>query len=396
MWIASLLFLQDLFQPNTPERRLDRIELRLPPRLDPPRRPSAGASVSLEGGRGFACGGFDLRSSFRSQFDRQVGEEFLASALDTIQGELVSNGLVLACQVSPTLCDAIKHYRLTAGALLSLQHEQCQSLEEVLSGTTQKIRARSILSCLQERQERGVPLDRALEECQKSAGVRDLSGREVSEVDVIPELARFLRLDDDLQGLLREIGQPVKLGASTLTFDVNLGGIGEAYHRVRDDLEAKWREAARGASSPELLKTLTPPGRAPLRAAELASLAAMPEERREAIILGMASAGAYLQLAHRLEELEKRIQAAETSPTSEELAPILQKQREWLQAELRRLEESYRRQTLYNDALARVLGLLDAELDRQFESRFAPVRDEARERKARTETRAYGGCETKK
>jgi len=406
VWIVSGLIgclAQDLFQRGAPavgkkpDADFDRLELRLPPRLEMPSRPSAEISASVEWGGNFACGGFDLRKSFRSQFDKQIGEEFLSSALEAVEGELVSDALVLACQLSPTICDAIKHYRLTASAMLALQQGQCQSIEETLSGTSQKIRARSILACLQEQQAHGATLDRAMEECRKARGVRDLSGKEVPEMEVLGELTRFLKLEDKLGDFLREIGQPIKLGGTTASLQINLGGVGAAYNRTREDLESKWREAVQSCKdgktpAREVLEKLIPPGRAALRGGEVASLAALPEERRETVIRSLATAGAFLELAHKLEELEKRIQAAESSPTSEELGLLLEKQRDWIHSELRRLEESYRRQTIYNDALARTLRLLDVELDHAFESRFEQTREEVREKKATNEARTWGGC----
>lgn len=394
MWIVSLAVLaQDLFQRPDP----DRLDLRLAPCVEAPRRAATGVSASLDLGGALACGKFDLGSSFRAQFDRQVGEEFLQSALGAVESELASDALVLACQLSPTICDAIKHYRLTASTLLSLQQGQCRSLEEVVSGASQKIRAQAILACVEERRKAGDSLDRALERCQEAQGVRDLSGRETREIDVIRETSRFLKLDGELDELLRAVGQPVKIGGNAISADLNLDGLGRIYAQTREGFENRWRELilthAQGKSlTPEMLRTLTPRGASPIRSAEVARLATMPEERREAVIRSLSTAAAYLDLAERIEEVEKRIQAVDGSPTSQEMGPILAKEREWLRAERDRLDERVRRQSFYNDAMVRALGALDADLDRAFRARLAPARDAAVTRRAFADTKPWGGC----
>lgn len=382
MWIVSLLAIQDLFRRQDPER----LELRLPPVVDRRTR-QVGASASLDLG-GFGCGNFDLAASFRSQFDRQIAEEFLQAA----KSDLASNALVLACQVSPTLCDAMKHYRLTASALLSIQDGQCRGVEEAAAGTSDRIRAKSVLSCLRERQQKGVPLDRALEECRKSDGVRDLEGRETRELHVLQELARFLKLDDDLRSLLTEIGQPIRLGGTSVSLDLNLDGIGGVYAKRRAETEAKWREAlACDRVPPALLDALAPAGT--IRESDVRALALLPEARREAVIRSLATAAAYFDLSRKLEELDRLIQAAETSPVSEEMAPLLRQEREWLRSEMRRLDEAHRRQALFNDSVSRTLEVLDGEVDRRFDSRLEAEAQSARGRRALEETRAWGGAE---
>lgn len=383
--VASLLALlaQDLFERQDP----DRFEMRLAPCVEFPKRPSTGASATLEFGGQFGCSGFDLRASFRSQFDRQIGEEFLQA----IESDLASNALVLACQASPTICDAIKHYRLTASQFLQLQNDQCQGFEDALNGMPQKIRARAVLACIEEKKAQGWPLDRALEACQKAESMRDLSGRETKEVDVLQELTRFLKLDGELEKLLKAIGQPVKFGTGAASAVLNLLGIEKVFEEALAEFEKSWQEAIRksGKVSADELQRLTPTGAPRVRATDVIAVSLLPEPRREAVVKSLASTAAYLQLASRLEELEMMIRAAEGSPASEELAPLLRQQREWVRAELQRLEERYRRQSFANDAYSRVLQSLDEEVIRRFESTFGP-REETRTDSARQATRKWG------
>lgn len=387
---ASLLLAllnQDLFERQDP----DRFEMRLSPCLEFPKRTSVGASASLDFGGEFGCAGFDLRASFRSQFDRQVGEEFLQA----IESDLASNALVLACQASPTICDAIKHYRLTASQFLQLQNDQCRGFEDALNGMPQKIRARAVLACIEEKKAQGWPLDRALEACQKAESLRDLSGRETQEVDILKELTRFLKLDGELEKLLQAIGQPVKFGGGSASADLNLQGIEKIFADVYAEFEKSWQEAMKKEAklTADDLGRLAPPGAPRVRATDVISLALLPETRREAAIKSLASTSAYLKLASQLEELEMMIRAVEASPASEELAPVLRQQREWISSELARLEDRYRRQVFANESYSRVLDSLEEEVDRRFEARFADARTEAKVRQVTNDTRKWGdGC----
>ncbi len=405
MGIAEIVFVwagsQDLFRReggsdrNLLVRDPDRIELRLPASLAPVRSPSAEVSATLDFGKA-GCAGFDLASSFRSQFDRQVAEEFLNS----LTGDLASNALVLACQISPTICDTIKHYRLTAGALLSIRQGQCQALEDSLSGTPQKIRAGAILSCLADRQRRGWSLDRALEECQRSEEVRDLEGRETQEVRVLEEVARFLKLDDDFRKLLESVGQPIRLGGRTISVNLNLDGIDRAYADKVSALEEKWEEALRSCLKgdsvpPDLLRALSPRGGGEVRKGDLAALAALPPHRRQYVVRNLASLSAFVELSRRLEELDRRLQAMESAPISEGLAPVVRREREWISSELRRLDETFRRQATYHESFARTLDVLDGDLERRFRERWSPSFDERRLRQVEDDTRRWGGKESR-
>src|SRR5213594_3831722 len=97
--------------------RRDRLDLRLGPVLDPARcsiTPGK-VSVDLKIAPDFACGSFDLSAGYRSLFSKSVREEMLGALVDTARAELAGSAMVLACQMSPTLCDALKHYKIVAG-----------------------------------------------------------------------------------------------------------------------------------------------------------------------------------------------------------------------------------------------------------------------------------------
>ena len=132
--IAAILFLlipaQDALQraggeilPVKSTVGRDRIDLRLGPALETDRctiLPSK-ASVDFKIAPDFACGRFDLAAGYRSLFTKSLREEMLGALIESAKAELASSAMVLACQMSPTLCDAMKHYKLVANDVLALQ-----------------------------------------------------------------------------------------------------------------------------------------------------------------------------------------------------------------------------------------------------------------------------------
>src|SRR6185295_20073364 len=126
------------------------------------------SSLQLDAGPDFGCGSFDLKASFRSLFTKNLKEEFLGGALSAVQSELAGSALVLACYASPTVCDAIKHYRVSANAMLGMELDGCRSLEQSLEGVQRQSKARAIKECLDEKARQGAPLDQAQKACRSS------------------------------------------------------------------------------------------------------------------------------------------------------------------------------------------------------------------------------------
>lgn len=88
-------------------------------------------------------------------------EEFLGGALSSLQSELTGSALVLACYASPTVCDAIKHYRVTANTMLGMELDACRAVEWALDDVHRRTRARAIKECLDEKARQKVPIDAA-------------------------------------------------------------------------------------------------------------------------------------------------------------------------------------------------------------------------------------------
>src|SRR4051794_41837688 len=118
------------------------------------------AALQLDAGPDFGCGSFDLKASFRSLFTKNLKEEFLGGSLSAIQSELAGSALVLACYASPPVCDAIKHYRTSANAMLGVELGGCRSLGQSLEGGQREAQARGIKGGpAEEAAEGGAPAD---------------------------------------------------------------------------------------------------------------------------------------------------------------------------------------------------------------------------------------------
>src|SRR5205085_999886 len=98
------------------------------------------------------------------------------------------SALVLACYASPTVCDAIKHYRISANSMLGMELDSCRSLEQSLAGVQRQSQARAIKECLDEKARQGVPLDEAQKACRKSPELRRTAVRSVAAAQALADL----------------------------------------------------------------------------------------------------------------------------------------------------------------------------------------------------------------
>src|SRR6185295_1242668 len=228
LWIVAVLAAQDLIERDLALRRklLPAVELR---DVKPMR-----ASVQFDAGPDFGCSSFDVKASVKSLFSRNVREEFLGGALSAIQSELAGSALVLACYASPTVCDAIKHYRVTANSMLGMELDGCRSLEQAVEGVQRQSQARAIKECLDQKARQGVPLDEAQKACRKSTDLRGLDGRPVKQIDLLKDL-----------GLPDTLVPPLRIGAGTLHAEARATALIEAYETKRQERVRLWSEALR-------------------------------------------------------------------------------------------------------------------------------------------------------
>jgi hypothetical protein len=370
--VSSLLFLvlipQDLIEREVLLRR------RLAPAIEMKDVKPMRAAVDFQAGPDFACGSFDLKESFKSLFSKNVREEFLGGALSTLQSELASSALVLACYASPTVCDAIKHYRVSANTMLGMEFDSCRSVEQSLQGVQSRSQARAIKECLDEKARQGAPLDEALKACRKATELRGLDGKPVREIDVLKDL-----------GLSETLVPPLKIGVGTLRAEARGTAVVEAYEAKRHERYQAWEEALK---DPEK----APPG--PVTRAEVDRLAAMEPGRRDAALRSMSAAQALADLLKEAHATERTLESAELL-ASPEVRVELERRRVQLRNEIGRLVETFEAERRVNTSMAESQLAAAAEVAEKAQGRLAPRRAEEA-RKASNERMKPWGCEVKK
>ncbi len=404
---------QDIFERARDERRdpvasrtayqgRDRVDLRMSADL-------RSASLSEDRGSGrvgvgttldfdFACGKFDVGASLRSLFSRNAREEFLGSIFGYIESELARNALVLACEASPTICQALQHYRVSANAMLGLNYDRCRAIEQAIGDSLEKERAQAIKACVEEKRRAGVPLDRALEECQNSHRVRSLTGDRVTEIDLVEELKRALRLSgDEGQDLEHFIGNRLKYTTQGGTGEITKDAVEREYVRIRERYARNWRQAVEAIEqgqkpTDEVLAGLVPPGSPKVSPTELTELTLLRPALRSVVLASIASQCALLELVRRAHEVERTLEAARKLPAaSEETIKKLERERADLRAEILRLTETHERQNEFNRTLLEATSVARANVASNVTRALGQAALDERRFRVDQETQKWGG-----
>lgn len=335
------------------------------------------ASIDLGAQADFACGSFDLKASFRSLFDRNVAEEWLGGALKSVAADLVQSPLVLACYASPTVCDAIKHYRASANSMLGMELDSCRALEGGLDDVQRRTQARSVKECLEAKARAGVPLDQAQKDCRRgSGGMRGLGGTSVQSIDVTADLG----LSGDLTGGL-------KIGAGTLQAESRATAVVEAYEARRVRALRAWEAALRnpeGASGGEL---------GPVSRRDVERIGAMEPGRQADVVRSVAAAQALRGLLQAVHETERSLESAELL-AAPEVREELTRRRALLRNEMSRLVEAFEMERRLNGAVSEAQAAAQSDEAARVREGLGPRRAlEAGERAA--ERLRPWGCEVK-
>ena len=370
--ISALLLLaaQDLFEREQTLRR------RLSPGIEhkdlKPRR----AGIELDVAPDFACGNFDLKATFKTLFDRNVKEEFLGGALSAVKSELAGSALVLACYASPTVCDAIKHYRVSANSMLGMELDTCRAVEQAMDGVQQRSQARAIKDCLDAKAREGMTLDAARRACRSTAQVRGLDGKAVKEIDLLKDL-----------GLSDALVAPLKMGAGTLRAEARATSVIESYEAKRRDALGAWDAAFKDPGRAETSKL------GGVTRLELSRIAAMEPARREVVARSVASASALAELVREAHEAERALESAELL-ANPELRGELERRRAQLRNEITRLVERFEMERRVDAAVDAAVAAAAAEVAGKARERLAPRREEEAGRAAIEQMKPWG-CEVK-
>jgi hypothetical protein len=369
--LIALLAAQDLVERDAALRR------RLMPGVEMHDVKPMRSSLRLEAGPDFGCGSFDLKASVRSLFSRNVKEEFLGGALSAVQSELAGSALVLACYASPTVCDAIKHYRVTANSMLGMELDGCRALEHSLEGVQRQSQARAIKECLDAKARQGVALDEAQRACRRNGEFRGIDGRAVKEIDVNRDL-----------GIPDTLVAPLRIGPGTLAAESRGTAVVEAYEAKRKERVRLWTEAL---ASPTKAATER---LGPVSAAEVERMAAMEPARREAAVRSVAAAQALADLTGEAQAAERALESAELLATPEVRAE-LERRRGQLRNELARLAETFEAERRVNAAIGEAQAAAAADVAGKARERLAPRRSEELKQAAEEKLKPWG-CEVKR
>lgn len=334
-------------------------------------------ALQLDAGPDFACGSFDVKASFRSLFAKNIKEEFLGGALSAVQSELAGSALVLACYASPTVCDAIKHYRVSANSMLGMELDGCRSLEQAIDGVQRQTQARAIKECLDQKSRQGVPLDEAQKACRKSTELRGLDGRPVKEID----LNRDLGVPDTLV-------PPLRIGAGTLRAEARGTAVLEAYEARRQERVHAWEDALRAPATAPIDRLGS------VSRAEVERMAAMEAGRRETAVHSVAAAQALADLVAEAQTAERALESAELLATPD-LRGELERRRAQLRNEIGRLSERFDAERRVNAAIGEAQAAAAAEVAEKARERLAPRRAEEVKQAAAEQFKPWG-CEVKR
>ena len=346
---------KDLF-PIDSVRARGRLDLRIGPSLEAGRCTILPAKVSAELKimPDFACGRFDISASYRSTFTKAFREELLGSLIASARVEIAGSAMVLACQMSPTLCDAMKHYKIVASESLALQFGQCRSLESGASGIADGLRARAVKQCLAELQAEGFTLDEALHRCQSSRHLRGLLGGKVEEINLVKEVTTALKLPPDAEGILMEI-----LGDAAWREKgrraVHIRPIAAMFERLRLEFEVSWTKAAADPTRAGNEK-LVPAGAPPATPFEVQRIAHLPEGERRIVIASLASSLSLQETSRRLGEAQAALESAASIAPDPALERKLTEESRRLDLEFRRLREEYEMSEIVAQARLRLDG----------------------------------------
>ena len=384
---------KDLFPVESIKAR-GRLDLRLGPSLDSGRCTILPAKVSAEFKMtpDFACGRFDMSASFKSTFTKAFREELLGSLIASARVEIAGSAMVLACQMSPTICDAMKHYKIVAGESLALQFGQCRAVEAGAFGVSAGLRAQAVKQCLAELQAEGFTLDEAMHRCESSRHLRGLLGGKVVEINLVKEVTKALKLPRDAEGILMEVLGDAAWREGGRSGAIHIRPVASLFERLRLEFEVSWSRAAADPSRAKDEK-LVPAGAPPATSFEIQRIASLTEGERRIVIASLASSLSLQETARRLGEVQAALEAAASVAADPALEKRLGEESRRLETEFRRLREEYELSELVARARLRTEGEVRAAEASGFRRATEPWRRDAANEKATRASAPWGsGC----
>jgi hypothetical protein len=335
----------------------------------------------------FACGRFDLKTSFGSVINKDIAGQMMGAALDQLRDKLAGSAMVLACQMSPTLCDVMKHFRVTANDLLGKVFEDCRSIEQEAGGATRPLKARALMACLAEKQAAGAALDDALAACKSANEVQGLAGERTREVDLLRELSQTFKLKPEAEAIVKDLLDAPKLGASGSKGNVKLRAVDAAYERARDEALVRLKKAVDSGDP----KGAAPASLPALTQADLDMLKTLDEPSRRNVLAVLAGAHALVEISRTIHDVEALLEAAAALADDPSLREAFERQSARLDRELRRLREAGDIESGALHQQARALAAAREDRDEKIRKATGPARS-AQEMKRLESSMRFPAC----
>lgn len=379
----------------------ERADLGLSPNLRPilgPDRKSVG--ISAQADLRMICGQYDLKASLQHLLGREAREEFIEGILGTLIQELVGSGMELLCQAEPTLCTLLQNHSVSANLKVGYYKDLCQAIESAVVDASKKNYANAVDQCLKEKKDQGVPIDRAIEMCQKKPPqLTGFRGQVVGELDLGKELHGLLEnmgLSPGAQKLADRLSDDTKLGPKSVAADLDPSALPRLFDEAQADYAKRLNDlidqvANRQPVATVDLRALVPRGAAPITEDEIRDYARLTARERSAVVGSISSALAIFEMGEQIRELERAIEILKGAPTTDESnRKMLEDRLARLRNEKGRLVERLRDQEIVMRAVASAKGLAAQEYAKRVATIEALAGESGRRRDLINDTRSYG------
>src|SRR5256712_9041330 len=167
--------------------------------------PSGGGGTvgAISGSTGTGCG-IDFAAEIKALFDVNALESYFRGLASSA---ISAAPLVLMCYVSPTLCDAYKHFKSMASGLLQARAAECQAVEAAALDYGSRMAKKPELQCIQEKTAAGGPRSVAQDDC-RAVGSTELVGFDfgkVSDINIVDDGLKQVGAADDTQRFANSI-----------------------------------------------------------------------------------------------------------------------------------------------------------------------------------------------
>jgi hypothetical protein len=392
-------------QATSPNATVDlgrnRADLALSPNLRPVLGPEKKTvSLSAQADLRMICGQYDLKASLQSLLGREAREEFLEGILGTLVQELIGSGMELLCQAEPTLCTLLQNHSVAANLKLTYYKDLCQAVESAVVDSQKKIYADAVDQCMKEKRDQGVPLDRAVDLCQKKpTPLTDFRGNVVGTLDLGKELHGIfdsMGLSPTAQKLAQRLSDQTTLGPKSVAADLDPSAVPRAYDEAQADYAKRLNDLVSQAADRQPIATvdlqnLVPAGATPISADEIRDYARLSPRERLSVVGSLSSALALVEMGDSIRELERALEVLRGAPTVDEnKRKLLEDRLSRLKGEKLRLVERFRDQELLMQAVAQAKTLAAQEFTRRISAIEAQAGQAGRKRDLTNDSRSYG------